>query len=92
VSQLNDLVSQHDDQLVKDYGVILAVEMIQRITTEGDIRGVHFCTLNLEKSVQRVLEILQWTGVTAPVHNKLIAVGPSALNTMVPPPCSIIVH
>lgn len=54
---------------------MLAAEMIQRLTTEGDIQGVHFCTLNLEKSVQRILELLKWTGVAAPVHNKLIAVG-----------------
>lgn len=68
---------QHDDQLVKDYGVTLAVEMIRRLTTEGNIPGVHFCTLNLEKSVQRVLEELQWTGLHAPVHNKLITVSRS---------------
>lgn len=49
--------------------------MIRRLTTEGGIQGVHFCTLNLEKSVQRILEHLKWTGVAAPVHNKLIAVG-----------------
>ncbi|KAF5380910.1 hypothetical protein D9615_004169 [Tricholomella constricta] len=66
----------HDDQLVKDYGVKLAVDMIQRLTKNGDVPGVHFCTLNLEKSVQRVLEFLQWTGVAAPVHNRLIAETP----------------
>ncbi|KAF9030677.1 methylenetetrahydrofolate reduct [Hymenopellis radicata] len=63
---------KHDDQLVKDYGVALAVTMIRRLTTEGEIPGVHFCTLNLEKSVQRVLETLQWTGIVPPPHNKLI--------------------
>lgn len=67
-------VSQHDDQLVKDYGVCLASDMIRRLTTEGDVPGVHFCTLNLEKSVSRVLELLQWTGAAASVHNKLITV------------------
>jgi methylenetetrahydrofolate reductase (NADPH) len=59
---------------VKEYGITLAVDMIQRLTTEGNVPGVHFCTLNLEKSVSRILELLQWTGVTAPAHNKLIAV------------------
>lgn len=68
-------VSQHDDQLVKDYGVMLATDMIRRLTTEGDVPGVHFCTLNLEKSVSRVLERLRWTGVAASAQNKLIAVG-----------------
>ncbi|KAJ7086012.1 methylenetetrahydrofolate reductase-domain-containing protein [Mycena belliarum] len=61
-----------DDQLVKDYGVQLAVSMIRRLTTEGKISGVHLCTLNLEKSVQRVLEGLKWTGSSESVHNKLI--------------------
>ncbi|KZP21165.1 methylenetetrahydrofolate reduct, partial [Athelia psychrophila] len=52
----------HDDQKVKDYGIALAVDTIRRITAESDIRGVNFCTLNLEKSVQLVLENLHWTG------------------------------
>ena len=51
--------------------------MIKRLTKEHAVPGVHFCTLNLEKSVQRILEILQWTDTTEPVHNKLIAVRPS---------------
>ncbi|RDB21461.1 Methylenetetrahydrofolate reductase 2 [Hypsizygus marmoreus] len=74
----------HDDQLVKDYGVKLAVDTIQRLTKESDVAAVHFYTLNLEKSVQRVLELLQWTGVPAPNHNKLIAETPG--NTIHPPP------
>ncbi|KAG7092784.1 hypothetical protein E1B28_009106 [Marasmius oreades] len=67
---------KHDDQLVKDYGVQLAVETIQRITMDGSITGVHLSTLNLEKSVQRVLEVLQWTDANKPIHqhsqNRLI--------------------
>ncbi|KAF9446327.1 MTHFR-domain-containing protein [Macrolepiota fuliginosa MF-IS2] len=63
----------HDDQLVKDYGVTLAVGMIRKLVSEGAVPGVHFCTLNLEKSVQRVLENLQWTGMHAHPHNRLIA-------------------
>lgn len=68
-------VSQHDDQKVKDYGVKLAIDMIRRLTTEGKVPGVHFCTLNLEKSVQRVIEGLGWgrQAFTKPT-NKLIAV------------------
>ncbi|KAF7980152.1 hypothetical protein HWV62_39605 [Athelia sp. TMB] len=53
---------RNDDQKVKDYGVTLAVDIIRRITAEGDIRGVNFCTLNLERSVQLVLENLHWAG------------------------------
>ena len=65
---------QHDDQKVKDYGVSLAVDMIRRITTEGDIRGVHFCTLNLERSVQLVLKNLRWVGGSPHIQNRLITV------------------
>ncbi|KAK0211066.1 methylenetetrahydrofolate reductase-domain-containing protein [Desarmillaria ectypa] len=66
---------KHDDQLVKDYGVKLAVNMIRQLTSEGKVPGVHFSTLNLEKSVQRVLESLQWAGAMPPTHNKLIEQG-----------------
>lgn len=50
--------------------------MIQRVTMEGNIPGVHFCTLNLEKSVQRVIEGLQWISSkdTPRIVNKLILV------------------
>lgn len=53
----------------------LATDMIKRLVSEAKIPGVHFCTLNLEKSVQRVLENLGW-GVPSynKVTNKLIAV------------------
>lgn len=71
---------------MKDYGISLAVNTIQRLRTEADIHGFHFCTLNLEKSVQRVLETLGWVGGAALNQNKLIVV--SAL----PPDCSIIPH
>ncbi|BGP13977.1 hypothetical protein JCM10213_005562 [Rhodosporidiobolus nylandii] len=50
---------QHDDAAVKDYGVNLAVKMMRALFEQG-IRGFHLCTLNLEKSVTRVLEKLQW--------------------------------
>jgi len=73
---------QHDDQNVKDFGVTLAVEMIRKITVEGGVRGVHFCTLNLEKSVQRILESLQWTALAPPVQNQLIAVWPLFLSSL----------
>ncbi|KAI5900434.1 methylenetetrahydrofolate reduct [Schizophyllum commune H4-8] len=83
-----------DDRLVKDYGVELAVEMVRRITTEAGIPGIHLCTLNLEKSVTRVLEILKWTPAHAAAaasaqpsitgHNSLIADGPAS--TVVHPP------
>jgi methylenetetrahydrofolate reductase (NADPH) len=67
-------LSQHDDQKVKDYGISLAVKMIRRLVDEGGLRGFHFCTLNLEKSVQSVLETLGWTPGHAKIQNRLIAV------------------
>ena len=47
--------------------------MIRRLS-QNDIPGFHFCTLNLEKSVQRVLEQLGWVGAHAEEHNLLISV------------------
>jgi len=71
-SLMSDLVPiRHDDQLVKNYGVSLAIKMIQRLTDEGKVPGVHFCTLNLEKSVQRVTEGLGWAGLSR-ISNRLI--------------------
>ncbi|KZT09600.1 methylenetetrahydrofolate reduct [Laetiporus sulphureus 93-53] len=73
-SLMSDIVPlRHDDQKVKDYGVGLAIKMIRQLTADGDIRGVHFCTLNLEKSVTRVLEGLGWAGGSPKPANKLIA-------------------
>eukprot|EP01089_Gocevia_fonbrunei_P019339 TRINITY_DN6822_c0_g1_i2.p1 TRINITY_DN6822_c0_g1~~TRINITY_DN6822_c0_g1_i2.p1 ORF type:complete len:381 (-),score=95.39 TRINITY_DN6822_c0_g1_i2:4-1146(-) len=48
---------QNDDAAVKAYGVKLCVEMCQQILAEG-IPGLHFYTLNLEKSVVSILEHL----------------------------------
>ncbi|KAH7923471.1 methylenetetrahydrofolate reduct [Leucogyrophana mollusca] len=70
---------RHDDQLVKEYGVRLAVDIIQKITATGVVRGVNFCTLNLEKSVQLVLNNLQWVGGSPKTLNKLIAETPGPI-------------
>lgn len=64
---------QHDDQKVKDFGVNLAVDMIRQLQ-RGGIEGVHFCTLNLEKSVIRVLESLGLAGNIPTLANRLISV------------------
>jgi hypothetical protein len=50
--------------------------MIRRLTDEGRVSGFHFCTLNLEKSVRRVLEGLEWIGESPRTmeQNRLIAV------------------
>lgn len=70
----DNLQSQHDDQKVKDFGVTLAAKMISRLTTEADIKGVHFCTLNLERSVRKILEELHWSGGSPLSNNRLIVV------------------
>lgn len=46
-----------DDEAVKAYGVKYCVEMCGRLQAAG-VRGFHFYTLNLEKSVMQVLEEL----------------------------------
>jgi methylenetetrahydrofolate reductase (NADPH) len=46
-----------DDEQVKMYGVHLCVDMCKRLSAEG-VKGFHFYTLNLEKSVTMVLEHL----------------------------------
>jgi hypothetical protein len=66
--------------MVKDFGVNLAVDMVRRLSVECGIRGFHFCTMNLEKSIQRVLEALHWSSLLRHVHNKLIAVSPKSMS------------
>lgn len=48
-----------DDAAVKEYGIQLAVEMIKKLWATG-VRGFHFCTLNLERSVSTILHELGW--------------------------------
>lgn len=76
---------RNDDQKVKDFGITLAIEMIKRITEQSDIKGMHFCTLNLEKSIQTVLEKLHWTdqGQFAHAPNGLIPVSHSYLQSSI---------
>lgn len=64
---------------MKDYGVKLAIDMVKKIAANG-IYGVNFCTLNLEKSVQLILEGLKWIIHCDDHHsNKLINVCALAL-------------
>jgi methylenetetrahydrofolate reductase (NADPH) len=44
-----------DDEAVKEIGCEIAAEMCLRIFEEGGVDGVHFYTLNLERSVTRIL-------------------------------------
>ena len=53
---LDDLYPlRDDDEAVKAYGVRLCRDMCNTLTAAG-IRGFHFFTLNLEKSVMAVLK------------------------------------
>ena len=52
----------------------LAISMIKRLNESPDVRGFHFCTLNLEKSVQLILDALGWSKGTSHAQNKLITV------------------
>jgi len=45
---------KNDDEAVKEYGVQLAIEMSKKLLAAG-IPGLHFYTLNLEKSVHQIL-------------------------------------
>lgn len=54
-----------DDAAVKRYGAALATEMVRRLMQDGAVQGVHFCTLNLEKSVRVIMEDLGWSSSSA---------------------------
>ncbi|KAJ3024151.1 hypothetical protein HKX48_005551 [Thoreauomyces humboldtii] len=56
---------KEDDKAVKDYGVQLAVDMCNKMKSNG-IRGFHFYTLNLERSTRLILEGLEFI---APIEN-----------------------
>ncbi|ORX63211.1 methylenetetrahydrofolate reduct [Hesseltinella vesiculosa] len=61
-----------DDQKVKEYGVQLAVQMIQQLLKQG-IYNFHISTLNLERSTKRILQQLgrlapDMTATTMPSH------------------------
>jgi methylenetetrahydrofolate reductase (NADPH) len=44
-----------DDEAVKEIGCEIAADVCRRIFEEGGVDGVHFYTLNLERSVTRIL-------------------------------------
>jgi methylenetetrahydrofolate reductase (NADPH) len=46
---------RHDDEAIKEIGCDIAAGMCRRILAESDVDGVHFYTLNLERSVTRIL-------------------------------------
>ncbi|KAG8899819.1 hypothetical protein FRB99_006434 [Tulasnella sp. 403] len=77
---------KNDDQRVKDYGVDLATRLVSQLTTDPElgIRGVHFCTLNLEKSVRKTLDRLGWSLESQGRKNRLIEDLPAAAYAISP--------
>ncbi|OWZ69022.1 methylenetetrahydrofolate reductase [Cryptococcus neoformans] len=75
-----------DDATVKRYGAELATKMVNQIIGSGLVPGVHFCTLNLEKSVRKILDNLGWSAASKAsenegvVKNKLIEDDSRAVN------------
>jgi methylenetetrahydrofolate reductase (NADPH) len=57
-----------DDEQVKQYGVQMMCDMIERIRSEtnGRVRGFHFYTLNLERAIALILEK---SGLLMPHHH-----------------------
>ncbi|EFP89813.2 uncharacterized protein PGTG_15769 [Puccinia graminis f. sp. tritici CRL 75-36-700-3] len=49
-----------DDQAVRDYGVELSTQMIKRLQVNG-FKSFHLCTLNLERSITRLVNQLGWS-------------------------------
>jgi methylenetetrahydrofolate reductase (NADPH) len=59
----NDLQQiKGDDAQVRTYGVEVAKSIIRRIwlDKQSRVKGFHLCTLNLEKSVSRIIAELDW--------------------------------
>lgn len=88
-----------DDAAVKAYGAQLATDMVRRMIASKLVPGVHFCTLNLEKSVRTILENLGWTQASAASsprarNNQLIAddAGPSEALSISPSDASQLAH
>lgn len=48
---------KHNDEAVKDYGVQLVVRMVRQLSKHG-VRGFHFFSLNLEKSITKIVDEL----------------------------------
>eukprot|EP01006_Ploeotia_vitrea_P033942 TRINITY_DN65671_c11_g10_i1.p1 TRINITY_DN65671_c11_g10~~TRINITY_DN65671_c11_g10_i1.p1 ORF type:complete len:650 (-),score=362.60 TRINITY_DN65671_c11_g10_i1:68-1969(-) len=53
-----------DDDAVKQYGIELCISMCRRLVEAG-VPGLHFYTLNLERSVTRTLEGLGYVAATS---------------------------
>jgi len=58
---------QDDDSAVKKYGVKLCVQMCRELLAAGTL-GLHFYTLNLEKSVTQILEELDLIACSRPAR------------------------
>ncbi|KAL0490936.1 methylenetetrahydrofolate reductase [Acrasis kona] len=57
VQQQVEQLNVEDDEQVREFGIKLCVDICKKLLSSG-IKGLHFYTLNLEKSVTRILEEL----------------------------------
>ncbi|MBW0506456.1 hypothetical protein O181_046171 [Austropuccinia psidii MF-1] len=60
-----------DDEAVREFGIELSTQMIQRLQQNG-FRAFHLCTLNLEKTISRLVQQLGWSDFP-PVSSQTIA-------------------
>ncbi|GKY98171.1 hypothetical protein MPSEU_000774900 [Mayamaea pseudoterrestris] len=60
-----------DDEAIKEIGCDIASEMCRRIIGQGNgVEGIHFYTLNLERSVTQILMRLGVVDLVRPVNNE----------------------
>lgn len=64
-----------DDQAVKEYGIQLALRTIRSLL-EHNICAFHLCTLNLERSITRIVDALAWRPLLSLPVPGLIGAGP----------------
>lgn len=64
-----------DDQAVKEYGIQLALRTIRSLL-EHNICAFHLCTLNLERSITRIVDALAWRPLLSFPVPGLIGAGP----------------
>ncbi|GAA98329.1 uncharacterized protein L969DRAFT_46608 [Mixia osmundae IAM 14324] len=76
---------RNDDAAVKEYGVNLSVDIIQKLYEAG-IRGFHLCTLNLEKSPRQILARLGWISDEERTQDEHLPLGPAIPASGAAPP------
>lgn len=85
--EISDALEQckHDDDAVKQYGIDLGIAMCRRLLEAGT-PGLHFYTLNLERSVAQILEGSDQTTTGAHPRNDPRANAGSSVRAVLDPP------